>query len=110
MGRTVIYLIAILMSWNTWFHVHSFAQASRDWRRVRRHLLADAREARRLFCLEPPPGLALSWREAGQWTSVCHSDQETPRLARYWRLEMRPNYGMLFLGQVPIRMSIVILI
>ena len=110
MGRTFVYVLAVLMSWNTWFQVQRFTHAYRDWRLVRRQLLADPGEARRLFCSKPPPLLGLDWREQDRWVSVCHSGTETPRVARYWKLEMRLNYGMLFLGEVPITMSIVILI
>lgn len=81
---------------------------------LRRKILKNPWETRREFCqmspLPPLESLVLLWREGETWVDSCQSMFERANSApRYWKLEVRPKIRLLFLGELPITLSIVIL-
>lgn len=111
MSQMLVWVLAILASWDTLARGTEAQQQLLDLVQLRRQLIADAPGARLAFCADSArqQSARLLWRSAGSWTSACSPAAGTRGLPRYWRIEARLKYGMLFLLELPITVSIVIL-
>ncbi len=81
-------------------------EESASWRR---QFLADPGKARLALCASSNQAITLYQKREGQWLLSCDQPPLTVHIPRYWRIETRMKYGMLFLVELPITVTIVIL-
>lgn len=102
-------ILSVCAAWELCGNTLRFARSLEELTEFRRLLLEDPGKARRRLCEKPDYAIKLYQKQQGQWLLSCQAPFNSSRLARYWRLEARPKYGMLFLLELPITVSIVIL-
>ncbi len=110
MSQLLLWLLVLLAALDITTRAENSSRKLQALLELRRQILAEPEAARLQFCEKlEAEGPRLSWREQGSWTSACSHANQSRGLPRYWRLEARLKYGMLFLFELPIRVSIVIL-
>lgn len=113
MFRILPWVMALLASLDLVIQSNEVGQSILAALNLRQRLFQDPWWTRREFCQVSPssgPVLQLQWKEGNGWVDAClSSDDRVNSAPRYWRVEARPNFRLLFLGELPITMSIVIL-
>ncbi len=111
MTQLILWILALLASWDTVARAVESEKQLLAIVQLRRQLLIDASEARLTFCQEAPKSgsTRLLWRSQDRWVPACSDRSGMRGPPRYWRIEARLKYGMLFLLELPITVSIVIL-
>lgn len=111
MSQVLVWVLAILASWDAFLRLESSRIQIDQSLRLRRELMKSPYLARQTYCKDAAAweGVRVLWRAGESWTSACSSGSLARGLPRYWRIETRLKYGMLFLLELPITFSIVIL-
>jgi len=74
---------------------------------MRHNVLVDPKKARAIFCSKLQlTNIVLLFREQRDWADSCESQSRTGELPRFWRIELRFIYKVLFLPELPITFPI----
>ncbi len=76
---------------------------------LRHIILSNDAIASQKFCKNPNSALHWQWREEGIWTDVCSSFTGFSKLPRFWKVQLKHKYKLLFTCELPITVTIVIL-
>ena len=109
MNPMISWLICILAACEFGLNTARLAEGLQAVASWRRRLLADPASAQRSLCSEPNQVIKLYQKQGDLWVLSCDQPQAAAHIARYWRIDTRIKYGMLFLVELPITVTIVIL-
>ncbi len=96
-------------SWILYSNSLALKQGFLQFEQARRGLYQSSADAWDLYCRKTWPRLRLEHKDQGTWSNSCEVPiKSSGSLARYWRLSLVLKYRVLFLGELPINMTIVI--
>lgn len=109
MARIAGHLLALILAWDFYANARALQTNLRALVSMRQLVIINPSAARTLHCKQPILStIQVSWRESGLWQDVCKSSSATGSAPRYWRIEAKINYRMLFLSELPITFAIIL--